>query len=104
MFDLEHNLDNDVQLSGLFIAKVISNKDPKAMERVAVRVIGVHDMENDTPSNSIWAHHIRPDKTETSVLPTPDDKDYVYVMFMNNDPNSCFWLGWVNYISSEGLI
>ena len=99
MFGKELRLDVETTLSGLFLAQVVDNKDPKAMERVKVRVLGVHNMENDIPENSIWASHIAPSKLTTGEI--PEVGDWLYVMFIQNDPMSCVWLGWVRYIQGD---
>lgn len=96
MLGYEHRLDNEVSLHGLFIAEVINRKDPKALERVRVRVFGVHDMENKDPENSVWAAHCAPSKGKSGEI--PDEGDYVYVMFMQGDPMSPIWLGWTRTI------
>lgn len=101
MFSIEHNLlkGSDVSLDGIFIAKVVSNADPKAQERVYVRVIGVHDMTNEDPEYGIWAMHCAPSKSNSGEVPDVDD--YIYVMFPDkSNPNLCLWFGWVRY--SEG--
>ena len=112
MLNFEHNYHNDVNLGGLFIAQVIGADDPQAKGRLRVRVIGVHDLSADSPNYSnkdyyIWAYRIAPDQNTTPTSPltktkqllqrdnfTTTDPVYVYVMFMNNDPTSCFWLGY----------
>jgi len=96
MLGLEHRLNNEVNLSGIFLAKVIENMDPTALERVRVRVLGVHDMDNDVPGNSVWAHHLAYSKAASGEI--PDKDDWIYVMFLNNDPMSIVWLGWARVI------
>lgn len=96
MLGKEYSIDNEVSLSGIFIAKVINNLDPKALERIRVRIIGVHDMENQDPENSIWAQHCKYSKQNSGEI--PDIDDFCYVMFLQNDPMSCIWLGWVGTI------
>lgn len=86
----------DVNLSGIFLAKVIENKDPKALERVRVRVLGVHDFENKDPRNSVWAQHCAFSKGTSGEI--PDIDDFVYVMFFQNDPMNIVWLGWARTI------
>jgi hypothetical protein len=92
----EFGLKNEVELSGLFIAEVINNADPKAIERVRVRVFGVHDMENKDPENSVWAQHCAPSKGSSGEI--PDAGDYIYVMFLQNDFMNPIWIGWLRYI------
>lgn len=98
MFGKEFATDgSDVSLRGIFIAKVVENSDPKALERVKVRVIGVHDMENESKENSIWANHLAPSKSGSGEIPDVDD--YLYVTFLDpDDPMSCIWMGWVRTI------
>lgn len=99
MFGIDMGLNgSDVSLEGIKIAKVISNGDPKAQERVYVRVIGVHDMSNEDPDYGIWAHHLAPSKGNSGEI--PDKDDFIYVTFPDkNDPNNCLWLGWCRYSS-----
>lgn len=96
----QHDLQmhgSDVDLRGIHIAKVIENSDPKALERVKVRVIGVHDMDNESKENSIWAAHLAPSKSGSGEIPDVDD--YLYVTFLDpNDPMSCVWMGWCRVI------
>ncbi|NCP97761.1 hypothetical protein GW796_05910 [archaeon] len=93
MLGREYNLDNEVNLSGIFIAEVINNLDPKALERVRVRVIGVHNMNNNNPNHSVWANHCAFSKGLSGEI--PDIGDFVYVQFIQNDPMNLVWLGWV---------
>lgn len=92
MLGYELKLDNEVDLGGIFIGLVVDNADPKALERVRVRVIGVHDMENENKDNSIWAAHIAPSKSNSGEI--PDIGDYIYIMFLQKDPMHPLWLGW----------
>lgn len=96
MLNYEYNLNNEVNLSGIHIGLVVNRMDPKALERIRVRVLGVHDMTNTDPANSVWAEHIRPSKRTSGEIPHVGD--YVYVMFLQNNPNTVLWLGWVNFI------
>lgn len=96
MFGKELKLDNEVNLNGIFIGLVVDNADPKALERVRVRVLGVHDMDNETKENSIWAQHLAPSKSNSGEIPDVDD--YVYVMFLQGDPQTPLWLGWCRVI------
>lgn len=95
MFSQEFTVrGSDVKLEGFFVAKVVKNADPKAQERVFVRVLGVHDLENEDEEYGIWAQHCAPSKNAGGDVPDVDD--WVYVFFMHpNDPMSCVWLGWV---------
>ena len=96
MLGYDQKLDNEVSLAGLHIALVVENMDPKALERVRVRVLGVHDMSNEDPENSLWAEHCAPSKSTSGEI--PDKGDYVYVMFLQDNPTTIIWLGWVRYI------
>lgn len=98
MFGLEQNLFSEVDLSGIFIAQVVDNADPKCLERIRIRVLGVHDMFNEDKENSIWANHIKPSKSNSGEI--PDLNDYVYVLFLKNDPMHPLWLGWVAAINN----
>lgn len=85
---------SDSSLSGIKIALVIDNMDQKGIERVKVRVLGVHDMNNTKKENGIWVNHCAPSKYESGHI--PDIGDWIYVMFMSvNDPMSAIWLGFV---------
>lgn len=96
MFALDYQLTTDCKLSGIKIAKVINNTDNTAQERVWVRVLGVHDMDNEDPEYSIVAHHLAPSKSSSGEIPDVDD--WVWVMFPDeNNPNLCLWLGWVRH-------
>ena len=96
MFGLDYQLNGcDVSLDGLKIAKVISNADATAQEKVFIRVIGVHRMDETDPEYGIIARHCAPSKGGSGEIPEVDDM--LYVMFMNGDPNQCVWLGWCRH-------
>jgi hypothetical protein len=85
---------SDVRLDGIKVALVVDNNDPKACERVLVRIIGVHDMENDHIDNAIWADHISFSKFSSGDI--PDKGDYLYVVFPDTtSPTKVLWMGWV---------
>ena len=89
----EFKIENDM-LSGLKIAEVVSNEDPKAQERILVRVNGVHNMNNKTLENAVWAHHCSPYKNSSGDLPEPGD--YVWVLFPSiKNPMFIVWIGFV---------
>jgi len=89
--------EGEAQLTGILIALVVDNADPLCLERVRVRVLGVHDMENTSKDNSIWAVHIAPSKTGSGEIPDPND--YIYVTFLDpSDPMTCAWWGWVRVV------
>jgi hypothetical protein len=98
MLGYELNIETDVDLGGFFIAEVIEMADPKAQERIRVRVIGVHDMDNKDKKNSMWAHHLAPSKSSSGEV--PDIGDYVYVSFLQKNPMHLLWHGWCRV--SEG--
>ncbi len=97
MFGKEYSYDSDTDLKGVFIGLVVTNYDSKALERIRVRVIGVHDMENESDDNAIWAQHCAPSKSSSGEI--PDVGDFVYVMFIQGDPMNAIWLGWCRVIS-----
>ena len=101
MNDVENKLNgSDVSLEGIKIGLVVDNMDQKGIERVKVRVIGVHDMSNTKVENAIWAQHIAPSKYVSGHI--PDRGDWVYVMFMNpTDPMSALWLWFVRTMSQN---
>lgn len=87
-------LGSDVTLRGLHIGLVVDNNDPKYRERVLVRIIGIHDMENTSLDNAIWAERCAPFKMASGDLPDPGD--YVWVLFPDSrNPMTVVWLGWV---------
>jgi hypothetical protein len=89
--------EGEAQLGGIHIALVVANADPLCLERVRVRVLGVHDMENTSKDNSIWAVHVAPSKTGSGEI--PDIDDYIYVTFLDHsDPHSCAWIGWCRVV------
>jgi len=97
MLGYEYKTNNETDLNGIFIGLVVDNMDPKALERVRIRVIGVHDMENEDKENSVWANHLAPSKSNSGEI--PDIDDFVYVTFLQNDPMSPIWLGWVRVLA-----
>lgn len=90
---------SDVDLRGIHIAQVVDNNDPKAMERILIRVMGVHDMENTKLENAIWADRLAFSKFSSGDIPDVDD--YIYIMFPDNkNPMKALWLGWVRSLWS----
>lgn len=90
---------SDVDLRGTHIALVVDNNDPKAMERVLIRVIGVHDMDNDKLENAVWADRIAYTKFASGDI--PDVGDFLYVEFPDHkNPLRILWKGWVRAISN----
>ena len=90
----DNNINNLALLRGVKIAEVVSNHDPKAQERVLVRVLGVHNVNNKNVDNGIWAHHCAPSRDEYGDLPEPGD--YIYGMFADPaNPLAFIWFGFV---------
>jgi len=93
MFSREFNFEADASLDGYKLALVVDNSDPLCLERVRVRVLGVHDMENIKDENSIWALHLAASKQASGEI--PDKDDWIYVVFPEkNVCEYCLWLGW----------
>jgi len=73
---------------------VHSNEDFKCQERVLVRVLGLHNTNNKTDENCIWANHCSPVRSASGDLPEKDE--WIYVMFPDKrDPMTCIWIGFV---------
>lgn len=90
----EIGLTSNCDLDGIKIAEVVSNEDPKCQERILIRVIGVHNMNNKSKDNAIWANHCAPVRSASGDLPEPEE--FVYVLFPEKrNPMSCLWLGFV---------
>lgn len=90
---------SDVQLTGWHIAKVVDNNDPKTCERVLVRVIGVHNMNEDSIENAVWADRCAYSKFSSGDI--PDVGDYLYVQFPDvTNPMRIIWFGWARGIES----
>lgn len=103
MFSQENDITGLTDLEGIKIAQVVSNADPKCQERILVRVLGTHNLNNDTYENGVWAHHCSPFRDASGDL--PEKYDFVYVMFMNkNDPMSLIWFGFVRSSFQEGTL
>jgi len=76
------------------IARVLSNKDPKAQERLKVSVLGYHNIyQTDDSEVGVWADHCSPYKFSTGSLPVHGDM--VYVWFDTNTPSNVIWFGLV---------
>jgi hypothetical protein len=96
MFAKEFNFEADVSLEGIKLALVVDNDDPLCIERIRVRVLGIHDMNNTANENSIWAHHIAPSKQTSGEI--PDKNDWLYVLFPDKTTcEYCLWFGWVRH-------
>jgi len=90
----QKDLFPEMVLAGIKEALVVENRDPKAQERVLVRVLGVHNMDTDEIGNAIWAKHCAPTRNSSGDL--PEKGDWVYVLFPDkSDPMNCLWLGFV---------
>jgi len=102
MLSADNTILNTLSLTGIKIAYVVSNKDPKCQERILVRVLGVHDLTKDFPENAVWANHCAPFRSSSGDLPQVGD--YVYVVFPNSaDPMSIIWLGFVRSSIKDGV-
>ena len=85
---------SDVSLAGWHIALVVDNNDPKACERVLIRVMGVHDMDNESPDNAIWADAVGSSKFSSGDI--PDVGDWLYIQFPHvTNPMRALYFGWV---------
>ncbi len=92
---------SNINLNGTKIAQVVSNFDPKCQERVLVRVIGIHDLEDKTTANAVWAHHCAPTRDASGDLPEEDD--FIYVEFPNPDDSQyVLWKGFVRSSYQKG--
>ena len=81
-----------LQNPSIRVAEVVSNRDPKAQERLIVRVPGVHNVTLDHPFAGVWAHHCAPFSSASGDL--PEKGEFVYVTFPDvNNPNHILWLG-----------
>ncbi len=102
MLGKEDGFNSNIDLSGLKIAYVVSNEDPKCQERVLVRVLGIHNLENMSTDNGVWAYHCAPYRSTSGDLPEPGD--YIYVLFPNRtDPMNIVWLGYVRSSYQGGV-
>lgn len=87
---------------GLKIALVVSNQDPKHQERILGRVLGIHNLANETFENAVWMHHCAPFRDASGDLPEPGD--YVWVLFpQERDPMTIVWLGYVRSSFQEDV-
>lgn len=94
MYDREKSFSVGSNQIGWKIAKVVSNEDPKAQERILIRIMGYHNMNNEDTDNAIWAHHCAPTRSASGDLPEPGD--WVYVHFVNMADNmAVLWFGFV---------
>ncbi len=93
--------DNNITLEGIYIGEVISGKDPKMRGRALVRIIGLHDFEDEDESNSIWAEMCSPTQHG---FEAPEIGNFVYIMFRSKfDPSSAIYLGYVNSNFVDGI-
>lgn len=88
------------KLSGLFLGVVVDNRDPLGLERVKVRVVGLHDLNSKDPEYSIWARRCCPSKYVNNG-DIPEIGDVLYIMFLNEDYTQAVWLGWARTIAQE---
>ncbi len=92
----------NIDFTGTKIAYVVSNEDPKCQERILVRVLGVHNLENKSTDNGVWANHVAPIRDASGDL--PELGDYVYVTFPDKtNPQSILWWGFVRSSYQDGV-
>jgi len=86
-----------LSLDGMFVARVLNNKDPMARERLFVRVFGVHGTEDfDDAEYGLWAEHMAASLYKSGDVPPIGAE--VYVQFLKGtdnvfDPMKAIWLG-----------
>lgn len=87
--DLKEN--HKEKVTGVYHAKVTGHNDPLFLDRVQVRVYGIHtDDESLLPNDKcVWAEVLAPYKMAIS----PTTGDEVYVLFLNDDPNRPLVIG-----------
>jgi len=101
MLSQDESYISSLSLTGLKVAIVVSNEDPKCQERLLIRVLGVHNLENKVIDNGIWANHCSPFRSASGDLPEPGE--FVYVVFPNRfDPMSIIWMGFVRGSYQDG--
>ena len=103
MYGYEHYPFNEKipkKLNGLYLAQVVENRDPLGLERIRVRIVGIHDMSNQDKEYSVWARRCVPSKYLNNG-DLPEIGDWVYVMFLNGDYQNPVWLGWARTIAKE---
>ena len=85
-----YNIQKETQkVTGIYIAKVVNNKDPKKRGRVRVRIVGITGA--DIPDSKCpWAEQMTPilssTKDITGISSVPDKGVYVYIQFLYDDP------------------
>ncbi len=83
----------------LHIAKVISNEDELKRERIFVRVIGIHDMDNESSDNGIWLENGISTPFTSGYIPEVDS--FVYIQLFNERIDKGIYLGQVRYNIEE---
>lgn len=90
-------MDPDVSLTGVFYAKVLNNVDPLGVQRLFVRVLGVHDVIDNFTDTSygIWINHKCATRYRTGDIPKIGDLVYMEFMNINGklNPNIGVWSG-----------
>jgi hypothetical protein len=81
------------------IAKVISNKDDLKRERIFVRVVGVHDMNDDNSNNGIWLENGLSTPFTSGYIPEVDS--FVYMQFFNERIDKGIYMGTVRHNLGE---
>lgn len=89
-----------MDLSGIYMGKVLHNADPKRVDGIFCRIINFHDMSDQSDENGTWVNDgIGRDGVSGNAPPPMRDGKHVYViiMFINNDPKRAFYFGEVKY-------
>jgi len=91
-----------MNLSGIYVAKVLSNTDEKQRERIFVRILGIHNIEDNFENKDygIWSENANSTPYLSGYIPDVDN--YVYVMFLKDNNNvydsqKCVYFGEVRY-------
>jgi len=84
-------------LTGLFIGKVLKNIDTLKQERIFVRILGVHDIKDNFADKEygIWVENGIAIKNFNGYV--PDINDFVYIMFIDNNPMFAVYFGIVRH-------
>jgi len=101
MFGKDLGLIPNANTRGWKIAKVVSNEDPKGQERVLIRVLGVHNLNNTDIDNAIWAYHCAPNRSGSGDLPVAGD--WIWGQFISpSDFMTFLWFGFVRSSFQDG--
>jgi len=83
----------------LHIAKVISNEDELKRERIFVRVVGIHDMDDESSENGMWLENGISTPFTSGYIPEVDS--FVYIQLFNERIDKGIYLGQVRYNIEE---